>query len=167
MIKLDILEIKHNVRLVSVDGVPKLVNRNIGIILEINGTRVFRDIDYDLTMYLNVADNLPVKSSLDLNTDRPYFFYDRLMLPITALKDVETLNIDIVDEKAQVIRHILQVTYTDALGERKTFNVTLSVSDTEEKKKIYSIRDDWYCYGIELSVEDIQTILKHYKIEKL
>ena len=167
--RLDILESKDNVRLVMIDGkMPKLIAKEIGIIFEMDGNRFVKDfcLENDKTMNIDIPNTLQERRNLEFRTSRAFLWNGKLYIPVEALRDANVVAIDIVDNRKQVVKHILRVEYTDASSKRCDFDVTVGVEYTEEGKKVEELRDDWCGKGIDVSLDDIRVLLQYYNIEK-
>lgn len=153
--RLDLLEIKDNVRLITINGEPRLINKCVRFVAEDeDGKETILKYTDDLNLHLDVPSY--IKDGFDKK--RASIVDGNLYIPIACLLDAHME--DKVVNNGTSVSLIKEITMTDAIGRRVTFStlshkITCDIRQVKEclaecgiKADDYSIAKFWSAYYV-------------------
>ena len=166
--RLDLLSLRQDVRLVTINNFPQLVDRTIGLIVTPHDcSKTDRNIvlsfDADKVLLLDVPNVQESVNEFDANSSVPFTYKGRLYIPTCCLRDLETTTKDVVE--GDYLATYITFRYINAIGQEDCFDVELSRDLTEKAIKRSDLLFSLWGLGVKTIFDkDLKIMLEHYDI---
>lgn len=166
--RLDLLSLRKDVRLVTINNVPQLVDRTIGFIVKPNDyskidRKIVLSFDADKVLLLDVPNVHYNVNEFDVNSSVPFTHSGRLYIPTCCLRDLETTTKDVVE--GDYLTTYITFRYVNAIGQEDCFDIALSRELTEKAIQRSDLLFSLWRLGVKTVCDnDLKIMLEHYDV---